>query len=60
MSGAAQVGECRARALESGALDLRRRFQVAEIPLLAYSVEKLISCAQTILQVNHSVAENQV
>jgi len=35
MSGAAQVGECRARALESGALDLRRRFQVAEIPLLA-------------------------
>jgi hypothetical protein len=25
----------------------------------AYSVEKLISCAQTILQMNHSVAENQ-
>jgi hypothetical protein len=24
-----------------------------------YSVEKLISCALTILQMNHSVAENQ-
>lgn len=44
MSGAAQVGECRARALESGALDSwlsRERllcgadFQVTEIPLLA-------------------------
>jgi hypothetical protein len=28
-------------------------------PQRVYSVEKLISCAQTILQINHSVAENQ-
>jgi hypothetical protein len=27
--------------------------------LSTYSVEKLISCALTILQINHSVAENQ-
>jgi len=27
--------------------------------LRAFSVEKLVSCAQTILQMNHSVAENQ-
>jgi hypothetical protein len=37
----------------------RYAFLQGERPLVAYSVEKLISCAQTILQVNHSAAENQ-
>jgi len=35
------------------------RSRLLECLKLAYSVEKLISCALTILQMNHSVAENQ-
>jgi hypothetical protein len=38
---------------------VRLAFSDNERPGLAYSVEKLISCAQTNLQINHSVAENQ-
>jgi hypothetical protein len=37
---------------------LRQRFRVTGGPLLAYSVEKLISQAHVILQANAKVAEN--
>jgi hypothetical protein len=45
-------GNARTTALENA-------FPPPELPVLTYSVEKLISCALTILQMNHSVAENQ-